>query len=364
MEKTTKRKRDIDTSDVHEIMTGSHGESGVPEFKDPAVVHSKATNVLEIQQMVAIEMKSRYCGFLLPVLSIELPMPTGMSHAKRVRKVDGGNHVQVLIEPWHSTGSDDPETINVTNRAADILQRLSDHMVHDVYSLCVVEVPGKGPTDAAIQSAWTRDYWPVSIQAPDKMRKKEGQELDPEEIERMKQHMRNVWELSKASRNEGGGCNACIIVNPLTNTIVGSGVDTSRLHPLQHPVLNAVQEVAAWQVSIWYRDLEPEKGALTSRSTLKSLVSQETALDTGSTSGHHDLPPYLCTGYDCYVFKEPCAMCSMALVHSRLRRIVFCDRDRTKGMLGGSGVRLHSLKSLNHHFVVYHMPMFSDNNLN
>ena len=25
--------------------------------------------------------------------------------------------------------------------------------------------------------------------------------------------------------------------------------------------------------------------------------------------------PYLCTGYECYVLREPCTMCAMALVH-------------------------------------------------
>lgn len=351
----------------HEIMKECpEDDKWFPTFVDPIVVHSKATNILEIERMVAVEMKSSYCGVLLPMLSSELPLPPGMSHAKRVRKVDGGQRVQVLLEPCHnldhaSSESCGPKSIVVTEEAKRILCKLSDAIGNVEYNFSIKEVPSKGPTDAGVLAAWTREYWPVSIRAPDKMGKREGEELNIEDIKSMKQHMVNVWRLSKASKKHGGGCNACIIVNPLTNTVVGSGVDTSQHHPLQHPVLNAIQEVAAWQISRWYQDLIDDRldmKSMPSRSNMHSILQLETALDCPENkAGDCDHPPYLCTGYDCYVFREPCAMCAMALVHSRLRRIVFCRGDTSGGMLGGSGVRLHSLKSLNHHFVVYHMPM-------
>jgi tRNA-specific adenosine deaminase 3 len=61
---------------------------------------------------------------------------------------------------------------------------------------------------------------------------------------------------------------------------------------------------------------------------------------------------YLCTGFHCYLVREPCAMCAMALVHSRVRRIVYCVPDDGHGALGGS-FRLHGQRSLNHHYQVY-----------
>lgn len=69
--------------------------------------------------------------------------------------------------------------------------------------------------------------------------------------------------------------------------------------------------------------------------------------------------PYLCTGYDCYVVREPCAMCAMALVHSRVRRVVYSVRDSIGGALGGL-LRLHNHRSLNHHYQVFHLPVAKD----
>ena len=62
--------------------------------------------------------------------------------------------------------------------------------------------------------------------------------------------------------------------------------------------------------------------------------------------------PYLCTGLDCYMIHEPCAMCAMALVHSRVRRVIYCVPDSVHGALGGA-FRLQGQKSLNHHYQVY-----------
>ena len=47
-------------------------------------------------------------------------------------------------------------------------------------------------------------------------------------------------------------------------------------------------------------------------------------------------------------------MCAMALAHSRLARVVYAVEDPRHGALGGA-FRLHAQRSLNHHYLVYHM---------
>jgi tRNA-specific adenosine deaminase 3 len=66
--------------------------------------------------------------------------------------------------------------------------------------------------------------------------------------------------------------------------------------------------------------------------------------------------PYVCTGFDCIVAREPCAMCAMAMVHSRLRRVVFCLPDPLHGAVS-SRYTLQYMRSVNHKYDVYHLPL-------
>jgi tRNA(adenine34) deaminase len=51
---------------------------------------------------------------------------------------------------------------------------------------------------------------------------------------------------------------------------------------------------------------------------------------------------------DLYVTKEPCAMCAGALVHVRMRRVIFGCPDPRSGAAGGA-LNLLQMASLNHH---------------
>ena len=50
---------------------------------------------------------------------------------------------------------------------------------------------------------------------------------------------------------------------------------------------------------------------------------------------------------DLYVTKEPCAMCAGAIVHTRIRRVIFGCADPTGGA-AGSMMNLLQMQSLNH----------------
>lgn len=69
--------------------------------------------------------------------------------------------------------------------------------------------------------------------------------------------------------------------------------------------------------------------------------------------------PYLCTGFDIYVTREPCAMCAMALVHQRVRRVIYGISNKMVGSLG-SKYRLHGQRSLNHHYTVFQVSITED----
>jgi tRNA(adenine34) deaminase len=62
----------------------------------------------------------------------------------------------------------------------------------------------------------------------------------------------------------------------------------------------------------------------------------------------HNIGNYRLTGCDLYVTLEPCLMCSGAMMHARLSRVIFGARDPKTGVCG-SVMNVFDHKELNHH---------------
>jgi len=62
--------------------------------------------------------------------------------------------------------------------------------------------------------------------------------------------------------------------------------------------------------------------------------------------------PYLCTGYWAFLLMEPCPLCAMALLHSRVARIFYGTANQNVGVLGSKTI-LHTVPGLNHRYRVW-----------
>ena len=66
------------------------------------------------------------------------------------------------------------------------------------------------------------------------------------------------------------------------------------------------------------------------------------------------LSEYLATDYVAYLGGEPCIMCSMALLHSRVKEVFYLFDSEPRSFHGfGSTVSVHCQKKLNHRFSVF-----------
>ncbi|KAL7063528.1 hypothetical protein AAHC03_01829 [Spirometra sp. Aus1] len=112
--------------------------------------------------------------------------------------------------------------------------------------------------------------------------------------------------------------------SPLAETVSFS--ERSRL---QHAVMLAVEEVG--------------------RTQRVSTAAKRRAEEEEGEAG------YICTDCDVYLSSEPCVMCAMALVHSRVRRLFVARRLPGLGGID-SGWAIHRVKNLNHRFLAFLPP--------
>ena len=365
-------------------------------FGHPILIPAKDKKVdLELLDMYAAVVESRMGSVMMTTLASAAPL-RGLSHLKRMRKSEHPNKLEVLLCPVYSedvSGDDEGDAecrsfdsdmpVAAPTPAAPSLAALPPAVAAAVGAaadtIFIARVPRYAAHTKADQKAW-KTHWPVSLRGPERSELREVAVLSPEEAAAMRRHMATAWALAERAAAKGRVGNACVIVDPVKDRAVGSAVDGTHAHPLRHAVMQAVEEVAAWQRQTWpdptgassgssggahagckhAADGEPQSGLLgdLKRQKLAGIgvaASRQAAAEEDSEEDGPGERPYLCTGYDCYLVREPCAMCAMALVHSRLRRVVFCMPDHG-GLLGGSGLRLHSKRSLNHHYVVYRLP--------
>jgi tRNA(Arg) A34 adenosine deaminase TadA len=136
--------------------------------------------------------------------------------------------------------------------------------------------------------------------------------------------------LNKEETNEHA-----IIINPLNNKIITTSTKYSKQinhesnllnNPIKTPTILCIDGVAA----MLRGDIED--------------------IDKSLPESH-----YLCSGLDLYLRDEPDLLSSMALVHSRIRRVFFMfpkENHENPGALL-TAYHLHLLPSLNHHYRVF-----------
>ena len=118
----------------------------------------------------------------------------------------------------------------------------------------------------------------------------------------------------------------------------------STKHPLRHAALNVVRRIADHRAS--------SNAAIEALPASTPPVDVPVAVerikadpDSSKQNGSH----YLLTGLTLFISHEPCIMCSMALLHSRVKEIVYLvPMPKTGGC--GSIVCVPKLDGVNHRF--------------
>ncbi|VDB95755.1 unnamed protein product [Peniophora sp. CBMAI 1063] len=126
--------------------------------------------------------------------------------------------------------------------------------------------------------------------------------------------------------------------DPSLPSFTSTDTRTSAIHPLRHAVMAVIRQVGDYRAT-----------ALPSRSVSRPEPSPSSSrAETPSTTeknGQH----YLLTSLTLFTTHEPCIMCSMALLHSRVKEVFYLfPMDKTGGC-GGTAC-LPKLDGVNHRF--------------
>ncbi|XP_061782255.1 probable inactive tRNA-specific adenosine deaminase-like protein 3 [Nerophis lumbriciformis] len=306
------------------------------------VLSDEQTQVIElIDAFAAPIVNKRETSRLVKELNSCYPLK-GLQHVKRVRasKEEGcPRPLAVLL----CLVSEAPNTTSFS-----IASLLPSCVVgHDgLGEPFLVKVPARPPLTRP-QFELASQHWPTSFHedkhVTDALR---GELFSRAQRAKMHMFMSSAVAAAKEGRALGMEAVGAVLVDPVSETIIAVGHDCRRKHPLLHAVMVCIDIVARSQGGGCYSFDEHPACRGPSPGSIAPAVSPSRPHVEGNASR-----PYICTGYDLYVTREPCVMCAMALVHSRIGR-VFYGAAFADGALE-STFKIHTHKDLNHRFDVY-----------
>lgn len=283
----------------------------------PVLSDEQSQDVELVEAFAAPIVDKKETSRLVKELNSLYPL-TGLQHVKRVRARrdgDGPHPLEVLL----CLTSDAPTTDQLSIPSL-LPSSGGGGGWEGLGEPFVVKVPARPPlTRPQFELASRR--WPTSFHEDRRVTEAlRGELFGPRQKDAMQAFMASAVAAAGAAARLGMEAVGAVVVDPDGQRVVAVGHDRRREHPLHHAVMVCIELVAQSQRS---EPADPGGGAL----------------------------PYICTGYDLYVTREPCVMCAMALVHSRIGR-VFYGAAAAHGALG-TRFKIHAQKGLNHRFEVY-----------
>ena len=289
------------------------------DIESQPLLSAEWTRPVELMLCHTVRLPARYTNHAR-ALTLDSP---SLSHLKRVRHW-----------PPPSSPSPPPSSVSASKEWTQVLLCPVDGHFDETCYRDLISVAARQPDlelhfeEVAVSrhQPWTHEQWAAWGQhwplGPCLNRVPPSLPTSPSALEALRALMGLAVASARASAAAGSPHpNGAVVYDPATQRVVATASDLVAVprHPLMHAVMAAAAEVGRQATE-------------------------------GEREGR--LPHHLMTGWHLFVVREPCVMCSMALVHCRIARVFYAVPHVRNGGLG-SCYSLHLNPALNHHFDVF-----------
>ncbi|KAK9473324.1 cytidine deaminase-like protein [Dipodascopsis tothii] len=290
--------------------------------------HDEWMHELELLDVWVAVIPAKMASTILAHFKKELgEEPHSLNHLRRLAKRDEGDSALLTILIC---------SVDAVPSEAEIrrvLQPMTEHALARAVQNPKLFVPEiiRAPRYAAptkqLSKEWSEGTWPIMWRGNPQAVKMEMAESVAVAAEA---HMQRVAELVARAGADGELPAATVIVDPATGKVVAETTDRRQTsgNPLFHSGMQCIALVAAGE--------------------LARRARAETDPDAAPSA-----QAYLCHNLELYTSHEPCAMCCMAMVHSRVGRLVYArSMPRSGGIerTSGPGYGINWNKNLNWRF--------------
>ncbi|CDO93370.1 unnamed protein product [Kluyveromyces dobzhanskii CBS 2104] len=283
---------------------------------------TKNVDIPDLVEAWSIDVRPKESKSVIPfVRSIQDEDPVSFIHVKRIKKLNNDT-LRVLI----SSKKYIPDRTSFDDLLAGV-----DFQYDNIK--CDNKVPRMGPSTKKLMVEWSEKFWPLVWRGNPNDQILNDYVFDVQEIRS------TLTQIAEESRKiQGSSTEQLPIVSAFVYPNIGKVIFSKDYRhnrsPLDHSIMVGINQVAT-----------EEQGR---RDRVQNGTASEEEKSQKET--------YLCLDFDVYTTHEPCSMCSMALIHSRVKRCIFVNPMPVSGSLkpdSGDSYCMHSNRDLNSKYEVF-----------